>query len=59
MFGAALFPALRALTGDEGARRVIKSYTGPMTRVPFPEGAWDIDTPQDAEKLGAEKLSAS
>jgi molybdenum cofactor cytidylyltransferase len=53
VFGQTLFPALLALTGDEGARRVIKRYAGPVTRIPFPEGAFDIDTPQDALKLSA------
>ena len=51
LFGSALFPALLSLTGDEGARRVIKNYAGPITRVPFPEGVFDIDTPVDAEAL--------
>lgn len=51
LFGQALFPALLSLTGDEGARRVIKNYVGPVTRLPFPEGIWDIDTSADAEKL--------
>ncbi len=51
LFGHALFGALRALTGDEGARRVIKAYAGPATRVPFPEGRLDIDTADDAEAL--------
>ena len=53
LFGAALFPALRLLTGDEGARRIIQNYPGPLTRLPFPEGIWDIDTPQDADTLRA------
>ena len=53
LFGAALFPALRLLTGDAGARRIIQNYPGPLTRLPFPEGIWDIDTPQDADTLRA------
>ena len=52
LFGQTLFSALLSLTGDEGARRVIKNYDGPITRIPFPEGSFDIDTPQDAQKLG-------
>ena len=51
LFGPALFPALLSLTGDEGARRVVKNYAGLITCIPFPEGTLDIDTPQDAEKL--------
>ena len=53
LFGQPLFASLMALTGDEGARRVIQSYLDPITRLPFPEGLLDIDTPQDAEKLSA------
>ena len=51
LFGSALFGALALLTGDEGARRVIKDYAGLVTRVPFPEGIFDIDTPRDAQAL--------
>lgn len=51
LFGHTLFSALASLTGDEGARRVIKNHAGPMTRIPFPEGTFDIDTPRDAQAL--------
>ena len=51
LFGQTLFGALMSLTGDEGARRVIKNYDGPITCIPFPEGSLDIDTPQDANAL--------
>ena len=53
LFGPALFPALRALRGEEGARQVIKHYDGPRSLVPFPEGVWDIDTPADLAGLGS------
>ncbi len=51
LFGRMLFGALASLAGDEGARRVIKNYAGSVTRIPFPEGVFDIDTPLDAEAL--------
>ena len=51
LFGRTVFGALLSLTGDEGARRVIKDYSGPMTRIPFPGGLLDIDTPEDAKTL--------
>lgn len=51
LFSRTLFGALASLTGDEGARQVIKNYAGPSTRVPFPEGVFDIDTPLDALAL--------
>ncbi len=59
LFSRALFPALLSLSGDEGARRVIKNYAGPVTRIPFPQGVLDIDTPLDAQNLRAENFSAS
>ncbi len=51
LFGRELFGDLSALEGDEGARRVIKAYAGPVTRIAFPAGKWDIDTIADAEAL--------
>jgi len=50
LFDRSQFPALLALRGEEGARRVIRACTEPITRIAFPEGVLDIDTPQDAER---------
>ena len=44
------FPALRALTGDQGARRVLA--TDPyVTIVEMPEAAYDVDTMDDLARL--------
>ncbi len=51
LFGQSLFADLQALTGDEGARRVIRAYAGPVAKIPFPGGETDIDTAQDADIL--------
>lgn len=51
LFAHALFEALAHLDGDEGARRIIKTYPGPITRLPFPEGQFDVDTREDFEAL--------
>lgn len=51
LFDRSLFPALQALEGEAGARRIIAAQTDEVHRVPFPEGALDIDTPQDCEQL--------
>ena len=48
LFPRFLFPLLGALTGDQGARRVLAAHPGPLARIPFPEGRLDIDTPEDA-----------
>lgn len=51
LFHRSLFPELTALGGDVGARRVIKQHTLEAFGIPFPEGAIDLDTPQDYEQL--------
>ena len=51
LFSRSLFADLEALTGDEGARRVIRAYAGPVAKIPFPGGETDIDTAQDAARL--------
>lgn len=53
LFARSLFPDLQALTGDEGARRVIRAYPGPIARLSFPGGVLDIDTAPDAARFKA------
>lgn len=43
---SALFPALLALTGDQGARAILRQATA-ITHVEFPGGEWDIDHLED------------
>ena len=45
-----LFDPLQSLTGDEGAQGIIASEPEVIT-VPFPDGAIDIDTPDDLRAL--------
>ena len=47
LFPAFFFPGLLELSGDAGARKIIKQYTGKVCLVPFPEGKYDLDTPED------------
>ncbi|BCO18996.1 hypothetical protein KUC3_18530 [Alteromonas sp. KC3] len=49
IFPATAFKALLALTGDVGAKPVIKGYekVGKVTAVSIPNAQFDIDTPQD------------
>ena len=58
LFAASVFPELRRLTGDEGARRVIDVDPGRVALVPFdvpmPQ---DLDTPDDYESLRARRPS--
>lgn len=51
LFSRAFFPELMNLGATEGAKNLIKKYSDQVFAVPFPEGAIDIDTPQDYEYL--------
>ena len=51
IFGREHLPALRALTGDSGARRWLRQHAALVTAVPMPEAAVDIDTPADLTRL--------
>lgn len=51
LFRFALAEELMQLTGDEGAKTILKKYAGQVLEVPFPEGTFDIDSPEDLEKL--------
>lgn len=53
IFPATAFKALLALTGDVGAKPVIKDYEkeGKVTAVSIPNAQFDIDTPQDWSPL--------
>lgn len=50
-FAPELFNELGSLTKDEGARRIIESHPEKVAVVKFPQGAIDIDTPEDYERL--------
>lgn len=48
LFGKMHFPALLKLTGDKGARKILKNCDQrQLMNVPFPKGNIDIDTYQD------------
>ena len=51
LFARALFPDLAALTGTEGAKKILLHHAAEVTRVPFPDGLVDIDTPEDWGKI--------
>ena len=51
LFDRALFDELLALDGREGARSVLRAHAAEVTAVPWPEGAVDVDTPEDLERL--------
>lgn len=51
LFSYALFPQLRRLTGQSGAKQVIRQHHNEIVRLPFPGGKVDVDTPSDYERL--------
>jgi molybdenum cofactor cytidylyltransferase len=51
LFTRPYFAALSALSGNEGARKLLLRYREDLAVVPFPEGAIDIDTPEDYQKF--------
>lgn len=51
LFTKSFYPELRALGGDEGARRIIRRHLDEAAKVPLPEAGADIDTPADLERL--------
>lgn len=52
LFAAAYFEALGNLPSDSGAKMLLKRHGADVTRILFPEGAFDIDTQADFERLG-------
>jgi molybdenum cofactor cytidylyltransferase len=51
LFKKKYFDALLSLAGTEGAKKLLKKFENDVTSVPFPSGAFDIDTQQDYQKL--------
>lgn len=51
-FGRAVWPALCALSGDEGARDIVAAYRkrGEVEAIDFAAGNIDIDTPEDVQR---------
>lgn len=45
------FAALLTLTGDQGARPILKLPELRVMEIEFPDGEWDIDLPDDLERL--------
>lgn len=51
LFARPHFAALRALAGDRGAKAILLEHEPQVRRIAFPEGALDVDTPEDYEQL--------
>ena len=53
LFGTAYFEALRTLPEDAGAKGLLRRHAGKVIAVPMPEGAVDVDTREQYERLKA------
>jgi len=54
LFDRALFAELEALEHDQGAKRILERHLSRVVRLPFEEGAVDIDTPGDVLHLSGD-----
>lgn len=51
----ALFPAVGALSGDRGAKSLLRSLVA-LTQVPMADAEFDIDTPDDLARADASRI---
>jgi molybdenum cofactor cytidylyltransferase len=51
LFSRRYFADLTALRGDRGAKSVLEARAAKLAQVPFPEGATDLDTPEDWQRF--------
>ncbi|AFZ44539.1 hypothetical protein PCC7418_2391 [Halothece sp. PCC 7418] len=51
LFDRSFFPELATMTGDVGAKGILRRYSSSLLKIPFPQGIIDIDTPEDWERL--------
>jgi molybdenum cofactor cytidylyltransferase len=51
LFNRSLFPELRSLQGQEGAKKIFKSHAGHLAHITFDKGDIDVDTMHDYELL--------
>ena len=46
LFERTLFDKLQQLDGEEGAKKIIKNFSGKIATIDFPKGLIDLDTPE-------------
>lgn len=51
LFSKAYFDRLEKLSNDRGAKDLLQKYATKVTQIPFPDGAFDIDTSMDLEHI--------
>ncbi|WP_340102909.1 nucleotidyltransferase family protein [Rhodohalobacter sp. 8-1] len=53
IFDKSLFPELMTLKGDTGAKKIMMQHHKNVQTIPFDNGAFDVDTKDDIDKLYA------
>lgn len=53
LFSSAMLPVLRQVPDSGGAGQLLKQHAAQVASVPFPAGALDVDTPEQAAALQA------
>jgi molybdenum cofactor cytidylyltransferase len=53
LFDKCFFPELKNLKGEQGAKLFLNKYSNKITSIEFEDGFFDIDTPEDLQKLKA------
>lgn len=51
LFGSAFYPALLSLNAENGAKKILINPENQVRVVPMASAGWDVDTPEDLEKL--------
>ncbi|MFD0749076.1 NTP transferase domain-containing protein [Mucilaginibacter calamicampi] len=51
LFDNSFFDDLLKMRGNEGAKKILQKYSNAVVELPFPEGAFDVDTPDDYDRL--------
>jgi len=51
LFSKVYFDDLEKLSNDRGAKGLLQRHAAEVTQIPFPDGAFDVDTPADLEKI--------
>ncbi len=51
LFHRSMFPYLMELKGGQGAKKVVGRFPDQAAFIDFPQGKWDIDTPEDYQQL--------
>ncbi|WP_462252387.1 nucleotidyltransferase family protein [Ekhidna sp.] len=55
LLGEEYFDEIKELDGDYGARKIVKKHSEKVKTIKFDQGNFDIDTPQDLERLNGIK----